>query len=297
MKKFFRIASEHGHLRFYLFGLRILSFKVSDFDELYALTIKKYKALREIKPEITTLVLGSSHGRDAYICDNNAFNLSGTSLDLYRIYHLYLWMMQNHPSKIKNIIVFYDVFHAGLQLEKTRNALRTVPYKLFYNIDYAFPLSKQNIKAESSLIKKLQKRYQSMPMPSPSYRGNIKHPTSHKSSKDTELKVQGHLKNNMRGNNQDAYIESLAKQTEARNQNLFIVTSPYRQDYLSFLPPYETVFSQLLRIAKEHPSVHILNYQNDKDFSDDDFYDSDHLNQQGAEKLTNKITQDIARIS
>jgi len=292
-----RIDRRSDHTRFYLFGLKLISFRTGLFDlsyirrmeTSYVRDIKIFKFLSQNKPAFSTLILGSSHARDDFVCDEQSFNLSGASLDLYRIYHLYLWAMKNNPSFVQNVIVFYDVFSPGLQLEKTKHALRCVPYKLFYQIPYAFELTAETVKKEKSFIKKLKKAYDKMPAIESFYRGNAEQVQYPEGSEGIQKKVEGHLKNNTRCNNQTKYIEKFAKETQKRGQNLYVITPPYRSDYSSLLPPYETLFAELLQVLQKNPNVILLNFQNDTDFDDTDFYDADHLNNKGALKLTEKI--------
>lgn len=55
------------------------------------------------------------------------------------------------------------------------------------------------------------------------------------------------------------------------------------------------VNSQVLRrILRQHPEVQYLDYEADPDFGPDDFYDSDHLTDVGASRLTKKIRQHLS---
>lgn len=49
----------------------------------------------------------------------------------------------------------------------------------------------------------------------------------------------------------------------------------------------------LQRILRQHPEVQYLDYEADPDFTADDFYDSDHLSDVGASKLSKKIRQHL----
>lgn len=51
----------------------------------------------------------------------------------------------------------------------------------------------------------------------------------------------------------------------------------------------------LQRILQKHPEVQYLDYEDDPAFGPDDFYDSDHLSDVGASKLTKKIRQHLTR--
>ena len=54
------------------------------------------------------------------------------------------------------------------------------------------------------------------------------------------------------------------------------------------------MFYNVLEIAKDSgASFEVLDFWDDETFSDDDFNDMDHLNEQGAVKLTCKIKERI----
>lgn len=55
-------------------------------------------------------------------------------------------------------------------------------------------------------------------------------------------------------------------------------------------------FSVLNRIIKEHKHVTYKNYMNDTTFLKNDFYNADHLNKDGAKKLSLKLNSLINKI-
>ena len=94
------------------------------------------------------------------------------------------------------------------------------------------------------------------------------------------------MKNNRRNNNQTEYVKKAAELTRQKKHNLLIVIPPARSDYTKLLPPLEELFPDLLPLKND---IRILSFLNDGDFSDSDFCDTDHLNKNGAVKLTEKI--------
>ena len=100
------------------------------FDWAKEMLIKK-ESFNNIKSNIKTLVLGSSHGGYDFnpLFLKNSFNMSLPSQDLYYSYHLY---KKNNTKKIKNIILFYSVFSPGFSLIKTSEKQRALLYKLIF---------------------------------------------------------------------------------------------------------------------------------------------------------------------
>lgn len=281
MKLFYKKRLFDGHRQIYFCGIKVFSY----YKELslpdYSYDVMKFKGLSACK-NIKNLVLGSSHGRDGFVPGTNDFNLSNSSLDLYRIWKLYEYVVNNTEYDIKNVIVFWSVFHAGLQLEKTREFQRCASYKGLYNIEYASPYPTDDTKA----IDKVNALMRTVVRPK-NFRGqslyNIHHNT------DAQELVRQHVKNTTRQNNQIQYLKNIAELAKHKGHNVFIVLPPYRSDYLSFLPDDKIIYAELFDFLKQNPDVKLINLQHDSDFTDDDFDSVDHCNYDGGVKLTKKI--------
>ena len=294
MKIFRKEEKFNGRVHLYVFGFKVFSYKkvviATDFtqEQLVDIDIAKYRGLIRNKDSIHTIILGSSHARNGFLPIDGEFNLGLSSQDLYRSYHLYKWIVK-HRFHLKNIVLFYSVFHPGLQLEKTKEAWKCIPYKYLYNIPYAYRLPKhlQNMKREMKIYCKSANINVSS-----AYKGEYSYEeiTDFATLTAKEL-VEKHLKNNRRNNHQNKYLVKMIKLAHKSNHNMYIVTPPYRQDYLDCLPDYNEVNKELLNIINMFPDVKILNFQNDEDFEDDDFKDSDHLNKKGGIKLSAKIRE------
>ncbi|MBO4626010.1 MAG: hypothetical protein J5679_01895 [Alphaproteobacteria bacterium] len=257
--------------------------KIPDFTH----EIKKYMSVTKCS-NLRNLVLGSSHGRDGFIPGNYDFNLSGTSLDLWRIWNLYKYVVKHNGKNIKRVIVFYSVFHPGLQLERTQEWTKCIPYKKLYDIDYAFPLPVDDTFMLNALDDQIKKfTYQ------PGFRGKSSYGANH-NSPVADL-VEKHLKNTMRNNNQIQYLENIAKLAREKHHKMYVVLPPYRSDYLKLLPDDKTVFHELFEFLTRTPDVTLLNFEHDQDFQDDDFDSPDHCNENGGKKLTTKIRTAIRK--
>ena len=65
------------------------------------------------------------------------------------------------------------------------------------------------------------------------------------------------------------------------------------KDYKDALLSSEELFKKLYDITNKYENVKILNYYDSKEFPDKEFYDGDHVNKIGAEKLTAMIRKSI----
>lgn len=249
----------------------------------------KYMALQNHKKNIETVILGSSHANYGFVPKASECNLGGNSQDLYLAYNMYKYLATNNLPKLKNIILFYDVFSDGSDLSKTRIHFVCIPYKLIYNIPYRRELAFKDRIIERKCQECLDNNQFSVPK---SYRGMSLYSTW---NKDIEVskRVESHLKNNRRIVSQTGYLDDIISLTKKNHHNLYIVTPPLRSDYCALLPKYEDIFKKLLKSIRGKKHVKLLNYQNDVDFKDKDFGDCDHLNKQGAIKLANKIRKAI----
>ena len=252
----------------------------------FTVDILKFKSFTNNCDKIETVVLGSSHGRDAFLPDNNCFNLANSSQDLYRASKVYEYIINNcTSSSVKNIILFWSVFHPGLQLEKTQEYIKCIPYKALYGIEYAMPLPID----DSSILKHIHK--QSKIIPDQEYRGESFYNVTHIDI--TQELVAKHIKNTKRNNNQIQYLENMATLAAQHGHKLYIVLPPYRQDYLDCLPSDQEIYFELFAFLQKNPDVQLLNFQRDPDFKSTDFDSADHCNKTGARKLTNKIMQHL----
>lgn len=284
-KIFKKEITPSGRRHIYFCGIKIASYKVKNTVsvDMFKSDIMKFKAFQNAD-NIKTIVLGSSHGRDGFVPDINSFNLGNSSQDLYRAYKIYEYITKNKTKRkyLKNIVLFWSVFHPGLQLEKTQEFLKCVPYKAFYNAEYptSFPIN------DKMYIKALKKEYKNTKCPD-NYRGESFYDVLH--TDITSELVEKHLKNTKRNNNQIQYVKNMLDLTRKYKHNLYIVLPPYRQDYLDCLPDDKEIYFELFDFLEKNTDVKLLNFQRDKDFTDSDFDSADHCNKQGAIKLTNKI--------
>ena len=286
MKFFDKVRELDGTRKIYFCGIKIISYKQTVKKKDFSYSILKYKGVKKAK-NLKNLILGSSHGRDAFIPGETDFNLSQSSLDLYRIYHLYKYVLKNNGKNLRNIIVFYSVFHPGLQLEKTGKWKFCIIYKTLYGIKYALPLPLD----DSYLVNEIKGQMDTVSCPD-DFRGKSDN-YENKYESDAKNLVEKHLKNTCRNNNQIKYLAKLVDMARKNKQNVYVVLPPYRSDYLKKLPEQHIVFRELFGFLDKNKDVKLLNLQNDEDFIDSDFNSVDHCSESGGIKLTKKIKKYI----
>lgn len=254
---------------------------------------KKLGLLKQIG-SIDTLVLGSSHGDygfDPSYYQTNAFNLASASQDLYYSYSL-LHKIIDKPNNIKNIILFFSVFSNGFELIKTSEYHRCILYKGFFDIPYQYKerdLAKKE-KAYKKFYKQLRKKVQA----DEDYLGYKNQTVFFGNAFTAEQRAKTHLRENTRVNEQPTFILEIAKTAKENNKELYVLLAPARSDYKSNLPPSAELFLKLYS-CKEESGFNIINLYDDNYFDNDDFGDYDHLNSNGAIKLTQKLNEIIKR--
>jgi len=90
-------------------------------------------------------------------------------------------------------------------------------------------------------------------------------------------------------------LNSFSEFCNQQNVKLFLITTPTYYTYRENLNA-----EQLKKMAEtindfinRHPNSYYFNWSEDSDFVAKDFYDADHLNEIGAEKLSKKLANDI----
>ena len=248
----------------------------------------KAEAATVCRDSLRTLVLGSSHGDYGFVPEGDEFNLCGASQDLYLSYALYE-RCSDFPS-LKTVVLFYSVFSAGSETEKTIEKERCLYYKKFWDVPYRFHdesfwKPKEEPFAAWLRAHKVETR--------PDYRGWDDRHAFLPESASVENRVESHLKNNRRRNGQVAYVEKMIELANRKGHRFVVVIPPCRNDYTAFCPPYDELFSELLGVLRRHHNISLLSFWGDSSFVDSDFGDMDHLNRRGAENLTAKINAQL----
>lgn len=297
-----KIKMPDGRREIYVFGVRVLTYvtghKLVHWQKAFCADVQKFYALNKNKSTIENLVLGSSHAWTGFVpADNRDFNLGNSSQDLYRAYWLYKYVLANGFHNLKNIILYFDVFHPGVQLERTKEAYKCVPYQYFYNIPYAFPLDDEFASLDKDKKTIFRKIIRKTRIPD-DYRGCSPWVDKHADNIRVADIAAKHIKNNTRHNGQVKYVEKMCALARQNGHRLYIVLPTYRSDYLACLPkPWNDLFCELYDVLNKNTDVVLINLMGDPDFADSDFMDFDHAGMPAAMKMTQKIKQVIKRMS
>ncbi len=248
------------------------------------ISYKKFFSLQLFKDTLETLIVGSSHGFLGFLAEENRHEINACEIsqDLYYSYEIY--KKYSDAPRLKNIVIFYSVFSPGTLLELAQDEeWRCDPYYYFYNIPYRFRGNTEKDGVEEAFSLFISQIKNQMDF---HYVGNAYPSFAVFNITDPKERSEKHLKANTRDENQTVYIEKAVKLAKEKGHNVYVVIPPARSDYTKFLPSFEQLFAELLKL-KDY--IKIISFFRDERFLDSDFGDTDHLNEQGAKKLSTFI--------
>lgn len=247
--------------------------------------LEKRDGLVAQSKKINTLVVGSSHGDcgfNPYYFNEYSYNFCSPSQDLYYSYEV-CKKYHNELPKLKNIILFYSLFSAGLELNRTSESERCLIFKKALKINY-----KENIRFHwldiLNVSLNVRKKYD---FSKEFYNG-------YKISKvsldlSLEERVSKHEREGLRNNDQLDYVEKLYQLCKQNGYRLTVVIPPMTNEYRQHCKWASKIYCKLNNFCDER--FKILDFFESSFFSSEDFYDYDHLNSRGAKKLTELIQE------
>jgi len=106
-----------------------------------------------------------------------------------------------------------------------------------------------------------------------------------------KVRTKGHLRENRRNPNQLKWLIKLDQLIHEDNRKLYVVMPPCRKDYVDLLPSKYELYNSIYKMNEMN--FEILDFYDSELFTIEDFRDTDHLNNRGAEKLTSELMKII----
>ena len=276
-----------------LFFFLVLEIAIRKIPNDYQL---KKEYLDQNAAEINTLILGSSHtfyGINPEYFSRKTFNAAYVSqtLDLdYELLNLY----ESKLNNLKTVIIPISYFSLFETLETDVEKWRIKNYVLYYGFEnkYHFTDNFESLSNDIKLnVKKVVKHYAlntSFITSSNLGWGNNFNSKNKKTFKG-KFTAKKHTVKNF-----DLYDENLKslKKTIAlckkNNINILFITTPTHQSYSENLNKIqlEKTTKTISELVKNNSNCRYLNLLKSDKFTNEDFYDSDHLNEIGAKKLS-----------
>ena len=301
-------------IRTFLFILPVLAIAVS--AEILLRKIPndysyKSKYLDQHAGEIETLILGSSHtyrGINPDYISGKAFNASYVSQSLNYDYEI-LKKYQNKLSNLKTIVLPISYFTLFSKIELGLESWRVKNYHIYYHIhngglvsDY-FEVLSNKPKVNLKRIYGYYFKHKVTVTCSTLGWGKI-----YKSKKSRDLAETGitaakrHTRGDIHSEDQQQLLKenmlilnTMIKWCKNKNVKILLFTPPafisYRQNINS--EQYNFTVNTVKNLALQYDNLRYINLFDDPEFVSTDFYNADHLNPAGAEKLSKLINQKL----
>ncbi len=251
--------------------------------------LAKREELERKSTEISVLALGSSHAEtdfDPSVFDGEAFNFGVPSSDLYSSRKIGERCSEILP-KLKHVFLFFSVFSPGLCLSMTTGGWRAVIYSALLGYDLPMTGRERWLEGKESRVKRVVKVCGNLRL-SDCHRSRFEYGFSKREeirTPDADDRALKHLRENQRTPDQMSQLDVFLRSQKERGIRVTVVLPPMRSDYRAMLPSSAVLFRKLF----DRENVEVVNFYDDRSFSDFDFCDPDHLNARGARKLSQKL--------
>ncbi len=265
----------------------------------------KRAILEQNASQIKVLVLGNSHAlhdlNPKYLSEN-AYNLAYSSQTLDMDY-LILTKYISRMTSLKTVIIPISYFSLYKNLEDSEEKWRYKNYVLYLRVLMTFHPVKHSEVLSNSLRNNIRrifsyyiKNENTLICNDTGFADNY---TGHDESDFNEMAVktaQSHeLGSDKTYLKNTCLLEEICKITAERKIRLVLINPPADPRYLKALNPVKITKNKdfSTSLCMRFPSVLYLDFSRNKDFVTDDFYDVDHLNLTGSEKLSRKLAKII----
>jgi hypothetical protein len=259
------------------------------FQEQVLLLVAKRTMLRAVARDMTTLVVGSSHGDfgfNPYFVPGS-FNLCSRSQDLKHSYHLYRKLSEQNDS-LSSVVIFYSIFSPGSVLERSPSEGEiAVALNELFDLGLAY----ENVQL-SALHSAVAGKLGDMSVTLPGLAGFL--PDYGKGFMPATITAERRAADHMRFNKRrDAipYMEMMLDLASHKKHRVLIVVPPVRSDLRFHIGEGENLFESLTPYTGRDPTIQMLDLYHHAGFEDADFGDPDHLvpTGKGTELLSRSV--------
>lgn len=250
------------------------------------------------KESIKTLILGSSHslyGFNPEYFSEETYNLAHLSQTIDLDY-LLLKKYINELPKLKTVVIRLSYTTLHEQLNESTESWRQKDYNLYYNLNVSNTL-KLHSEVLSVKLKNNLKRLKSYYLEHEESISIINSgwaffEDSHAMKSIEELGFTVAKKHTAKDNNlvleNIEFLEKIVKLCNEHSVNLILVTLPAHKSYRDNLETsqLEMLVSAGEKMKMKYSNCNYLNLLEVDNFTETDFYDADHLNTNGAKKLS-----------
>ena len=263
----------------------------------------KHEWMTEHSRSVNTLILGSSHtfyGVRPDILSVPAFNLAQIS----QTYRYDDYLLRHYPTdSLRNVILPYSYFSIYEDFESMpRERWCAIRYRIYMDCDIHPRLSYYGF--EFSSVNAMTEKLRSLWQPSVLSWDSLGWGSDYKLSKRSEPWDNGTVAaiNNTYADTSlvdlnVTFLDRIMTYLDRRGVNLLLITTPLSPNFRAAQSrtQMERNAAVLCRLLHLHPTVKYFDFSADTLFRDSDFFDSHHLNEYGAVKLTKMIEPHLNR--
>ncbi len=271
----------------------------------------KYKQINQNKSEIEVLIFGSSHalyGLNPKYFTQKTYNLSGISQTIYFDFLLFKEYIHQLPE-LKTVILCIEHTNLSQVDNSSEDTFRKYYYKAFmdmnvpiikkYDLTQYFLSVTRPLKFTINQIKKYHETGTIVNIDDNGWGNDYPKSGSNVNIENAILRAQNNEDGLLDFSTNTLRIQYIINLCKEKNINLLIVSMPQTKDYL--LQLNQEKLDKIIKTCKnlETQNFHNVKYLNlfkDQRFSDSDFYDADHLNNEGAEKCSVIINEFVNRM-
>ena len=298
-----------------LFAIPILLFWI--ITEYFYRTIPnnysvKNQYIKNHSKDIEVLLFGDSHclyGLNPDYFSKNTFNLSNVSQTIYFDKLLLFKHIDNLPN-LKQVVFCIEYTNLSQRDNTDEDRFRKYYYQYFMDLkvpiikdydikQYSLALT-QNFKKTIDLYIRYLKTGTILDCNLNGWGNNYKQQNRISPEKVAKNRAQSQEDGLTDFKLNTARIDTIIAECEKRKIQVLIVSMPQTKIYTRYLNPkkLKSIFKTCNQFQKSSKNtVHYLNLFNDNRFNDEDFYDADHLNNQGAKKCSKIVNAYLNSIS
>ena len=287
----------------FLLGFLEFQLRTHHFTSSYA--AKKYYAEQQLD-SVETLVLGSSesfNGIDPTYFYSRTFNLANVSQTLFYDKAITLKHVAKMP-KLKNVIINISYFSFFYQLHDIKEKWRDDYYKLYFNINfsddknftinqYAY-LAVYQLKHSIGLAFNNFKDSNAVNILPNGYQPRMNQELINDSTGLARVNIHHNQIFKHRRKEIEKDVEDFVEKLKRKSINIIFITTPVYTTYSKFCNP--KIIEQNLNFINQLTSKYQCKYYNyftDSSFVKEDFFDNDHLNNNGAKKLSIRLNNEM----
>lgn len=299
MKKFIKLST------LFSFPLILMIFFIEiSIRQIPTSYLHKHEWMKEHASQTEILILGSSHGYYGINPDyfqKEAFNLANVSQSLkYDMVLLEKYI--NQCSNLRYVILPISYFSFSEEMENSTEWWRIISYRLYmhcnqhkYSLKYNFEISCPSI-AKSKFIDYyiLRKDLQNCSDKGFGTLYSLKNKSENWDNGAARAKGNTYIKQEYTQCNKE-YFNHIIKQCIDKNIKLILITTPTMPSFYTNLESKQLdfMYQTINEATDNHSNIIYWDFTGDTRFNNDDFFDGDHLSDEGAKKLTHILQQQL----